>query len=85
MLVGDMRVASDRDRQTTALQRDALLAASVDERHLYEDKASGITRFYRNQFSEDQVSNNAIRSTEKRELCLVPASTSLARKATFSI
>ena len=27
MLVGYMRVSSDSDRQTTALQRDALLAA----------------------------------------------------------
>jgi len=41
MLVGYMRVSSDNDRQTTALQRDALLAAGVDERHLFEDKASG--------------------------------------------
>ena len=40
MLVGYMRVSSDSDRQTTALQRDALLAAGVDERHLFEDKAS---------------------------------------------
>ena len=41
MLVGFMRVSSDSDRQTTDLQRDALLAAGVDERHLFEDKASG--------------------------------------------
>lgn len=41
MLIGYMRVSSDTDRQTTALQRDALLAAGVDERHLFEDKASG--------------------------------------------
>jgi DNA invertase Pin-like site-specific DNA recombinase len=41
MLVGYMRVSSDSDRQTPALQRDALLAAGVDERHLLEDKASG--------------------------------------------
>ena len=41
MLVGYMRVSSDGDRQTTALQRDALLAAGVDDRHLFEDKASG--------------------------------------------
>ena len=41
MLVGYMRVSSDSDRQTTDLQRDALLAAGVDERHLFEDKASG--------------------------------------------
>ena len=41
MLVGYMRVSSDGDRQTTALQRDALIAAGVDPRHLFEDKASG--------------------------------------------
>jgi DNA invertase Pin-like site-specific DNA recombinase len=41
MLVGYMRVSSESDRQTTALQRDALLAAGVDELHLFEDKASG--------------------------------------------
>jgi hypothetical protein len=36
-----MRMSSDSDRQTTDLQRDALLAAGVDERHLFEDHASG--------------------------------------------
>lgn len=41
MLVGYMRVSSDSDRQSTALQRDALIAAGVDARHLFEDKASG--------------------------------------------
>lgn len=41
MLVGYMRVSSKDDRQTVALQRDALVAAGVDERHLYADKASG--------------------------------------------
>ena len=41
MLIGYMRVSSDNDRQTTDLQRDALLAAGIDERHLYEDRASG--------------------------------------------
>jgi DNA invertase Pin-like site-specific DNA recombinase len=41
MLIGYMRVSTDGDRQTTALQRDALIAAGVDPRHLYEDKASG--------------------------------------------
>ncbi|WP_277345068.1 recombinase family protein [Chromobacterium haemolyticum] len=41
MLVGYMRVSSDSDRQSTDLQRDALLAAGVDERHLFEDHASG--------------------------------------------
>src|SRR3974390_2381626 len=41
MLVGYMRVSSDHDRQSTDLQRDALLAAGVDDRHLFEDHASG--------------------------------------------
>jgi DNA invertase Pin-like site-specific DNA recombinase len=41
MLVGYMRVSSDSDRQNTDLQRDALLAAGVDTRHLFEDHASG--------------------------------------------
>ena len=41
MLVGYMRVSSDTDRQTTDLQRDALLAAGVDERNLFSDRASG--------------------------------------------
>src|SRR5271166_4146163 len=42
MLVGYMRVSSDSDRQSTDLQRDALLAAGVDARHLFEDRASGV-------------------------------------------
>jgi DNA invertase Pin-like site-specific DNA recombinase len=41
MLVGYMRVSSDNDRQTTDLQRDALLDAGVDPRQLFADKASG--------------------------------------------
>lgn len=41
MLVGYMRVSSESDRQSTDLQRDALLAAGVDVRHLFEDHASG--------------------------------------------
>jgi len=41
MLVGYMRVSSDGDRQLLDLQRDALLNAGVDERHLFEDHASG--------------------------------------------
>lgn len=41
MLVGYMRVSTERDRQTMDLQRDALIAAGVDERHLFEDRASG--------------------------------------------
>ena len=42
MLVGYMRVSTDGDRQVMDLQRDALLAAGVDERHLFEDRA-GLT------------------------------------------
>ncbi len=41
MLVGYMRVSTEGDRQVVDLQRDALLAAGVDERHLFEDRASG--------------------------------------------
>jgi DNA invertase Pin-like site-specific DNA recombinase len=41
MLVGYMRVSSESDRQITDLQRDVLLAAGVDDRHLFEDHASG--------------------------------------------
>jgi hypothetical protein len=41
MLVGYMRVPSDNDRQTADLQRNALLAAGVAPRHLFEAKASG--------------------------------------------
>jgi DNA invertase Pin-like site-specific DNA recombinase len=36
-----MRVSTDGDRQVLDLQRDALLQAGVDERHLFEDRASG--------------------------------------------
>ena len=41
MLIGYMRVSSESDRQTTDLQRDSLLAAGVDERHLFQDHLSG--------------------------------------------
>jgi len=41
MIVGYMRVSTDGDRQVLDWQRDALLAAGVDERHLFEDRASG--------------------------------------------
>jgi DNA invertase Pin-like site-specific DNA recombinase len=41
MLVGYMRVSTDGDRQVMDLQHDALLAAGVDERHLFDDHASG--------------------------------------------
>ena len=36
-----MRVSSDTDRQTTDLQRDALLDAGVDLRQLFADKTRG--------------------------------------------
>ena len=41
MLIGYMRISTDNDRQSTDLQRDALLAAGVDVRHLFQDYASG--------------------------------------------
>src|SRR5271167_2898150 len=41
MLVGYMRISTDGDRQVLDLQRDALFAAGVDERHLFEDRTSG--------------------------------------------
>jgi DNA invertase Pin-like site-specific DNA recombinase len=41
MLVGRMRVSSADDRHSVDLQRDAVLAAGVDARHLYADKTSG--------------------------------------------
>jgi DNA invertase Pin-like site-specific DNA recombinase len=41
MLVGYMRVSTDGERQVFDLQRDALLSAGVDERHLFEDRISG--------------------------------------------
>ena len=41
MLVGYMRVSSADDRQSVDLQRDALVAAGVDERQLFVDRASG--------------------------------------------
>jgi DNA invertase Pin-like site-specific DNA recombinase len=40
MKIGYMRLTSDSDRQSTDLQRDALIAAGVDPRHIFEDKAS---------------------------------------------
>lgn len=36
-----MPVSSADDRQSVDLQRDALIAAGVDERHIHSDKASG--------------------------------------------
>ncbi len=41
MLVGYMRISTDSERQVLDLQRDALLSAGVDGRHLFEDRASG--------------------------------------------
>ena len=41
VLVGYMRMSSADDRQSVDLQRDALLSAGVDKRHLHHDKASG--------------------------------------------
>src|SRR3954454_4116169 len=41
MLIGYMRVSSADERQSVDLQRDALIAAGVDERHLHQDRASG--------------------------------------------
>jgi DNA invertase Pin-like site-specific DNA recombinase len=41
MLIGYARVSSTGDRQNTNLQRDALIAAGVDPRNIYEDHASG--------------------------------------------
>ena len=46
MLVGYMRVSSADDRQTVDLQRDAMLAAGVDKRHLHSDKASALHHRY---------------------------------------
>lgn len=41
MLIGYMRVSTADERQSVDLQRDALLTAGVDERHLHQDRASG--------------------------------------------
>jgi hypothetical protein len=41
MLVGYMRVSTSGDRQVFDPQRDALLAAGVDARHLFEDRVTG--------------------------------------------
>jgi DNA invertase Pin-like site-specific DNA recombinase len=41
MLVGYVRVSTSDDRQSTDLQRDALLSAGVDARNIHEDRASG--------------------------------------------
>lgn len=41
MLIGYMRVSTDTERQNTNLQKDALLKAGVDQRHIFEDRTSG--------------------------------------------
>ena len=41
MLIGYARVSTDGPDQTTDLQRDALIEAGVDPRHLFEDRVSG--------------------------------------------
>ena len=41
MLIGYMRVSKADGSQSTNLQRDALVVAGVDPKHLYEDQASG--------------------------------------------
>ena len=41
MLIGYMRVSKSDGSQTTDPQRDALLAAGVQEEYLYEDRVSG--------------------------------------------
>ena len=41
MLVGYERISTDGGRQSADLQRDALIAAGVDARHIFGDKLSG--------------------------------------------
>lgn len=41
MLIGYMRVSTVDERQSVDLQRDALVGAGVDDRHLHQDRASG--------------------------------------------
>lgn len=41
MLIGYKRVSKSDGTQTTHLQHDSLIAAGVDENHIYEDLASG--------------------------------------------
>lgn len=41
ILIGYMRVSKADGSQVLDLQKDALLAAGVEERHLYQDQASG--------------------------------------------
>ena len=41
MKIGYMRVSSENERQTTNMQKDALLREGVDLRNIFEDKTSG--------------------------------------------
>ena len=41
MLIGYMRISTSETRQSTDLQRDALVAAGIDPRNIYDDVASG--------------------------------------------
>ncbi len=41
MLIGYMRVSKADGSQSVDLQRDALIADGADQKHLYEDHASG--------------------------------------------
>ncbi len=43
MLVGYMRISTSETRQSTDLQRGALVGAGVDPRNLHSDVASGAT------------------------------------------
>lgn len=41
MLIGYMKVSSEKDRQVLDLQYDALIQAGIDPRNIFQDKASG--------------------------------------------
>ena len=41
MLIGYMRISTSETRQSTDLQRDALIAAGIDPRNVHDDVASG--------------------------------------------
>ena len=63
MLVGSMRVSSDHDRQTTDLQRDALLDAGVEPRQLCADQARGAR--------EDRPGLPQARASVRPDACLL--------------